>query len=130
LEALARIAHPSSALLFATELAGTHDRFKALAIEGIARIGDSTRGKSIETALAGEHDDRVLLAASFSAVLLSDAPLDPLVAALRKPKLATQAREYLIEVAGGRSSSLARHSQDPDVLIRVGVADVLGFAGD
>jgi hypothetical protein len=130
LEALARIGHSSSALLFATELAGTHDRFKALAIEGIARIGDSTRRKSIETALAGERDDRVLLAGSFSAVLLSDAPLDPLVEALRKAKLATQARQYLVEVVGGRSSALARHSQDPDVLIRVGVADVLGLASD
>lgn len=130
LEALARIAHPSSALLFATELAGTHDRFKAFAIEGLARIGDSARRSSIETALKGERDDRVLLAASFSAVMLADESLDPLVGALRKPKLALQARQYLVEVVRGRSSALARHAQDPDVLIRVGVADVLGLAGD
>jgi HEAT repeat protein len=36
----------------------------------------------------------------------------------------------LIEIASGRSPAFISHSQDPDILIRAGVADILGLAGD
>jgi HEAT repeat protein len=130
LEALARIAHPASTPLFVTALGAKQNALKAFAIEGLARVGDGTRRAGIETAIAGDNDERLLLAAAFAAVLLSDAPLDPLVDALRKPRVAVQARQYLIEIARGRTSAFARHAQDPDVQIRVGVADALGLAGD
>jgi HEAT repeat protein len=130
LEALARIGHPSSTPIFAAELAKGRDAFKALAIDGLARVGDRARHASIEKALAGDRNDRVLLAASFASVTLADAPIAPLVQALRKPKLAAEARQYLIEIASGRSPAFISHSQDPDILIRAGVADVLGLAGD
>ena len=130
LDAIARIAHPASALILVPQLASKNDTLKAIAIEGLARIGDRSRRGNIESALGGESDDRVLLAATFAAVLLSDAPLDPLAEALRRPKLADRARQYLIAVAPGRSAAFSRHAQDPDVQIRTGVADVLGLAGD
>ncbi len=72
----------------------------------------------------------MLFAGAFAAVLLSDAPLDPLAEALRRPKLADRARQYLVAVAPGRSAAFSRYAQDPDVQIRTGVADVLGLAGD
>jgi HEAT repeat protein len=130
LDAIARIAHPASALVLVPQIASKNDAFKAIAIEGVARIGDRSRRGNIESALGGEGDDRVLLAGTFAAVLLADAPLDPLAEALRRPKLADRAKQYLIEVAPGRSAAFSRYAQDPDVQIRTGVADVLGLAGD
>jgi len=130
LDAIAHIAHPSSALILLPQLASKNDTFKTAAIEGLARIGDRTRRATIDSALRGESREQVLLAGTFAAVLLSDAPLEPLADALRRPKLADRARDYLIAVAPGRAAAFSRHAQDPDVQIRAGVADVLGLAGD
>jgi len=130
LDAIARIAHPSSALILIPQLGSTNEALKATAIEGLARIGDRSRRGNIESAVVGESDARVMLAAVFAGVLLSDAPLDPLAEALRRPKLADRARQYLVAVAPGRSAAFSRHAQDPDAQIRGGVADALGLAGD
>src|SRR5262249_44720273 len=75
-------------------------------------------------------DDRVRLAAAFAAVTMNESTFDPIVEALRKPKVAAQARRYLAELARGRVAGFARHMQDPDPLIRAGVADGFGLAGD
>jgi HEAT repeat protein len=130
LGAIARIAHASSADLLATGLASKNAAVKAIAIEGLGRIGDRSRLGSIESALDGETNDGVLLAGTFASILLSDSQIDRLSEALRRPRLADQARHYLVEVAPGRTAAFKRHAQDPDVQIRAAVADVLGLAGD
>jgi HEAT repeat protein len=130
LDALARIAHPASAVILVPQLASKNDAVKAMAIEGLARIGDRSRRASIDSAVGSAPDDRVRLAATFAAVLLSDAPLDPIAEALRRPKLADRAKQYLVAVAPGRSAALSRYAKDPDVLIRMGVADVFALASD
>ena len=130
LDALAHIAHPASALILLPQLASKDETLKVTAIEGLARIGDANRRPNIESVLTGDGDDRVQLAGAFAAVLLSDAPLDRITEALRRPKLADRARHYLVAVARGRSAAFSRHAQDPDVQIRTGVADALGLAGD
>ena len=50
LDAVARIAHPASIDLLMTQLASKQRRLKAIAIEGLARIGDRSRLPSIESA--------------------------------------------------------------------------------
>jgi HEAT repeat protein len=130
LAALARIAHASSADLFATELTSKDPTMKAIAVEGLARIGDRSRLKSIESALAGENNDGVLLAGTFASILLSESSIDPIAEALTRPRLADQARRYLIEVAPGRTAAFRAHAQDPDPQVRSGIADILGLAGD
>ncbi len=130
LGALARIAYPSSVPVFSAQLASKSAAMKAIAIEGLARIGDRSGLASIESALNGETNEGVLLAGTFASVVLSSSPIDPLAEALRNPRLADQARRYLVAVAPGRAAAFARHAQDPDEQIRSGVADVLGIAGD
>jgi HEAT repeat protein len=130
LDAIARIAHPASINLLMTQLASKHASQKAIAIEGLARIGDRSRFGSIESAMAGETSDDVLLAGNFAAVVLGNRPIDPLAEGLRRPRQADQVRRYLIEVAPGRTGAFARFVQDPDSAIRAGIADVLGLAGD
>src|SRR5262249_1382526 len=130
LAALARIAHPSSELVLAPLLSSKTPSLKLSAVEGLARVGDRSRWGSIQSALRGEADERGLLAGTLAGVLLSDAPLDPLADALRRPRLADRARDYLVAVVSGRTATLSRFALDPDPQIRVGVADALGLAGD
>jgi HEAT repeat protein len=129
LDALARIAHPASAPLFAAELAGKSAARRASAIEGLARVGDAARLPDIQTAIS-DRDDGVALAGAFASTLLDGAPIDRLVEALMKPKLRDQAKQYLIELAPGRVAVFSKHLQDPDARIRLDVVDAIGLAGD
>ena len=130
LDAIARIAHPASMPLLMTQLSSKHASLKSIAIEGLARIGDRSNFDSIEAAMSGETSDDVLLAGVFAAIVLGNRPIDPLAEALRRPRQTDQARRYLIEVAPGRATAFTRFVQDPDTVIRAGVADALGLAGD
>ncbi len=130
LDALARIAHASSAPLFVSALTVKSSPFRATAIEGLARLGDRQKVSEIQVALGAERGDRVLLAGTFATVLLSDAPIDPLVDALLKPKLRDQARQYLIELVPGRAEAFGRLARDPAGRSRVAIIEILGDAGD
>ena len=130
LDALARIAHPASAPLFAAELASKSAARRGSALEGLARVGDVSRLPDIQTAISVERDDGVALAGAFASTLLDGAPLDRLVEALTKPKLRDQAKQYLIELAPGRVAVFSKHLQDPDARIRLDVVDAIGLAGD
>jgi HEAT repeat protein len=130
LDAIARIAHTSSAPLLSAELAGKNVALKGIAIEGLARLGDRGKLADIQSALNGERNDTVLLAGSFASILLSRVPIDPLAEALTRPKQRDQARQYLIEISPGRSTAFSRPAQDPDARLRADVADILGLGGD
>jgi HEAT repeat protein len=130
LSAIERIGHPSAIPILAAQLTSKSAALKTIAIEGLSRLGDRSRMAGIQAALKGESNESLVLAGSFSAIVLSGGTLDPVVEALRKPRLAAQARQYLIDIAPGRTLSFTRHALDPDVTIRSGVADVLGLAGD
>jgi HEAT repeat protein len=130
LDALAHIAHPASAPLLASQLAGTNSALRGIAIEGLARLGESSKLAEIQTALSGERADGVVLAGVFATAMLSNAMIEPIAEALTKPRLRNQARRYLVELAPGRTSLFSRHLQDPDARIRLDVVDALGLAGD
>jgi HEAT repeat protein len=130
LGALARIAHASSAPLFVSQLASRSPALKVAAIEGLARLGDRARAADIESALLGERNDSVLLAARFSAILLQNRSIDPVVEELTRDRLRQQALAYIVEIAPGQASAFSRFARDPDTRIRAGVADALGLSGD
>ncbi|HEV8230315.1 MAG TPA: HEAT repeat domain-containing protein, partial [Candidatus Limnocylindria bacterium] len=129
-DALARIAHPASAPLFTAALTGKTSGLKGTAIEGLARLGDTSNLAAIQTALGGERSEGVLLAGNFAAVLLSQASIDPLTDALLRPKFRDQVWQYLVEVASGHPSAFSRQAQDADARLRADVADILGLSGD
>ena len=128
LDALARIAHPSSGALFAAQLASRSPALRAAAIAGLAREGDLSRLDQINTAAGADRDEGVALAAAFAAARLADGPLDALVQAAAKPK--QEARDYLAELAPGRADRFARYAADPDERIRLAVVDALGVSRD
>jgi HEAT repeat protein len=130
MDALARIAHPASAALFTAQLASKDAVIKALAIEGLARLDDPAALPPIEAALAGERNDGVFLAAQYAGLRLSTGAIDPIAEALMKPRLHDRARQYLIELAPGRSAGYRRYLQDPDGRLRAEIADILAQGGD
>jgi HEAT repeat protein len=130
LDALARIANGASVPLFTAQLAGKNASLRGIAIEGLARVGDTTRIADVQTAAAADRGDRVALAAAFASVLLANGNIDRIVDALTRSKLRDQARGYLVEVAPGRAESFRRHTMDPDARIRLDVVGVLDLAGD
>ena len=129
-DALAQIAHPANAALFSAQLAGKNAALKEIAIEGLGRLGDRSKLADVEAALQGERNDSVLLAGRFASVLLENLPIDTLTEALTQPRQRDQARQYLVEIAPGRSAAFNRQAQDPDARLRADVADILGLGGD
>jgi HEAT repeat protein len=130
LEALARIAHPSSAPLFWSLLTHKDAGVRRHAVEGIARIGNASRAGELETALAGDRSDQVSLALTFALQRLGRGPrLERLVEGAGRPATRQQAREYLIELGPANVQPLTAYLQDPTPDLRLVIVDVLGRIG-
>lgn len=130
LDALARIAHPSSMSLFKAVLAGRDVLLKAAAIEGLARGGDATNAALITDASAKERNADVQLAAHFADVMFSEGSIDVLVDGLTKPALHDRAIRMLCEVAPGRSSIFSPQMPDPKPAVRADLIDAVGLSND
>jgi hypothetical protein len=112
-DALARIAHPSSAALFSAQLEGKNAALKEIAIEGLGRIGDRSKLSDV-AAVQGERNDSLLLAAaSRRCFSRTSVPIDSR-RTLAQPRQREQARQYLVEIAAGRRTAFNRQAQDPD----------------
>jgi HEAT repeat protein len=130
LDALGRIASPSSAALFTAQLSSPSPAFRAIAVEGLARLGGAPRLTEIQTTLSRERVESVQLAMVFASTLVSGTTIDQLGEALVVPRLHDRAKAYLVEIAPGRSALFSRHFRDPDERIRLEVAQVLLLGGD
>lgn len=130
LDAVARIAHPTSAPLLASALGSKSTPIRFIAAEGLIRIGDRSQMTAIGTALGMGGNDAAALAKDFAAARLSGASIDSIVSALTKPRLRDQAMGYLVDLVGTRLSAFAVHTQDPAAAVRRDIADVLGLAED
>jgi HEAT repeat protein len=130
LDAVARIAHPSSAPLLVSQLASKDVRLKGIAVEGLARVGDRARMADIQNALSAERNEDLALTGRFASVMLSDGPLDPIVEALARSRQRERARWYLIQLAPGRAQGFARYLQDPDPSVRLELVNALGLSDD
>ena len=130
LDALAHIAHATSVPLFITQLASKSTVHRRIALEGLARAGDASQLNAVQTAVDKERDPGVMLAGAFALVRLGNASTDQVADSLSRPRLREQAKQYLIEVAPGRTSAFSRQLLDSDAQIRADVVDALGLAGD
>ncbi len=104
LDALARIAHPSSvAAVCRRSLSGKNSTLRLLAIEGLARIGDATRLPAIQAAVDADKNEAVALAGLYASARLANERIDRIADALTKSRLRVQARQYLLELLPGRA---------------------------
>ena len=130
LDALARIAHPSSTPLFKSMLTSPIAGLRAIAVAGLARSGDRRVLPEITDALGFERSDDVLLAVNFAWILLENTTIDPLGEGLLRPGGHDIALPYLTEIAAVRSVKFFAYALDPDPRIRGDVADILGVTRD
>lgn len=130
LDALARIAHPSSAALFTAQLDSKVVSFRGTAAEGLARIGDPQALPQIQAALGSARGDAVQLARAFASAMLGSGSVDAVADGLRRGRLHDQAQQYLVDLVPGRVSLFTRLAQDPDETMRAEIADVLALARD
>ena len=129
-DAIAHIGHPYSSPLLSSHLTSKSATIRGIAMEGLGRTGDRTKANEIEIALKSERNEAVQLAGAFAAVLLTNAPIEPIGDVLTTARLHDQAQAYLIELAPGRTQAFSRYAQDPDEHVRTDVADILGLGGD
>jgi HEAT repeat protein len=130
LDAIARIAHPSSSPLLVAALTSKSTALRVIAIEGLARLRDPAASNAIQAVVLSDRSDAAALAGTFASAMLSNAPFDRIVEALSRSRLRDQAKQYLFELAPGRSAAFTKHLQDPDATIRADAIDAIGLGGD
>jgi HEAT repeat protein len=128
--ALAHIADPSSAPLFAAQLSAKSPTLRLVAIEGLARTGDRSQMAAIERVLDKEREASVSLAGAFAAVMLGNGPTDHVADSLARPRMREQAKRYLVEMAPGRTGAFSHQLLDADPDVRIDTIDALGLAED
>ena len=116
--------------LFTAQLAARAPRSAPSPSRGLPRGGDAAQLPAIQAVVDKERDQSVTLAGAFALVMLGNAPTDRVGDWLSKPKLREQAKQYLIELAPGRTAMFAHQLLDSDPQIRLDIVDVLGLAGD
>ena len=131
LDALGRIAHPSSRALFEAETASGNSSHRRSAYEGLARLGGlSEAAPRIGAALATEGDREVATAMAFALVAAGQpAFMEQLIAALGNSRTSTQALDYLIELGPPHAATLAGYATHADPAVRRQVVTALGFIG-
>ena len=129
LDALARIAHPSSVPVFQAQLAGKGATMRRAAAEGLARSGQASLSLPTLESGSADRDRAVALAVAYALQSAGRPSLDRLVTALGDPKLQSQAMLYLTELGRPVARALGGYLQSPDPVVRQAVAMVLGVIG-
>jgi HEAT repeat protein len=132
LEALARIAHPSTADLFAQEKFSKDDRHRRYAYEGIARIGgmSAADAAALEQLLADERNKEVAAAMAFALATSGRPHLERVILALTDNDTANQAVEYVVELGTAQPAALVPYLRHTDPIVRERVAAAMGFVTD
>jgi HEAT repeat protein len=132
LEALARIAHKSSAELFAKEKFSGSDEHRRYAYEGIARIGGVPAADAVamEQLLTAERDEAVAVAMAFALAAGGRPYLERVVLALADNDTANQVMDYVVELGIAQPAALAPYLKHSDPIVRERVATAMGFVGD
>jgi HEAT repeat protein len=129
LDALARIAHPSSAPLFKARLADKDPFMRRAAAEGLARLADASEAATIQTAAAGESSDMVRAAMTFAMVKFGQNYMARLIDFFGSDRTALQVQEYLLEIGPSVLPELTTRLKEPVPGVRAGVAEMIGALG-
>jgi len=131
LEALARIAHPSTASLLAEAYLSKDERSRRYGYEGLARLGGVPEGDAVafERLLSEERDPGVIGAMTFALAAAGRPYVDRIVAALANDDTADQALGYLVELGHDHPELLLPHLQNGVPVVRERVAIAVGFTG-
>jgi HEAT repeat protein len=129
LDALARIAHPSSVPLFTARVADKDPYIRRAAVEGLARAKDPSSRTVLESAVSTDPSDTVRAAMAFALQRLGGNYVARLANSLESDKLAAQIAGYFLELGPSVAGQLAVHLKDPSDSIRANAATILGGIG-
>ena len=129
LDALARIAHPSSLPIFTAALNDKDPFIRRAAVEGLARLKDTSARPLLESAVSTDASDMVRAAMAFALQRLGGNFIARLANSLESDKLAPQVAGYFLELGPPAAAELTAHLQDPSDAIRGNVATILGAIG-
>jgi HEAT repeat protein len=129
LDALARIAHPSSVPLFKANLTNKDEYFRRASAEGLARTGDASELATLQSAANTEQSKMARAAMTFAMQRLGQNYLPRLVDFMSTDNLAPQVQGYLMELGPSIAPSLVPLLQEPDATVRVRITEVLGAIG-
>ena len=130
LDALARLAQPSSAPLFKERLTDKDPNIRRAAAEGLGRLGDASMASPLEQGVTADESEVVRVAMAFALQKLGRNYVTRIVDAMDSARMVPQAQEYLIELGVPIAQALYPRLQESDAGIREGVAEVLGIIGD
>ena len=129
LDALARLADPSSVPIFKAHLADKDPFLRRAAAEGLGRAGDTSEIPALEIGAGNDTSEMVRAAMAFALQKLGRNYIPRLVESLDSEKDTAQIAGYLIELGPSIADTLPPHLQDPSPAIRANVAAVLGAIG-
>jgi HEAT repeat protein len=129
LDALARLADPSSVPLFKAHLGDRDPFLRRASAEGLARVGDRSEVPALEIGAGNDSSEMVRAAMAFALQKLGRNYIPRLVESLDSEKDAPQVAAYLIEIGPSIAPELVPLLQDPSPAIRANVATVLGALG-
>jgi HEAT repeat protein len=130
LDALARIAHPSSVPLFREKLTDKDPFFRRAAAEGLGRTADKESVDALQSAIGGDESEMVRGALAFALSRVGAGHAMRLVDFLDSDQMALQIQGYMMEIGPGVVPDVIPHLQEPDVNTRRHLAAVLGELGD
>jgi HEAT repeat protein len=129
LQALARIAHPSSVPVFAAHVTHKDPLIRRFAAEGLGRAGDKSELLALQSGAGNDLSAPVRAAMAFALQKLGYNYMTRLVDFLSADSLAPQVQAYLIELGPAIERELLPRLQEPDEVVRARVAEVLGAIG-
>jgi HEAT repeat protein len=130
IDALGRIASPSSRALFELQTDSGYPAHRQAAYEGLARIGGlEPVAPRIEATMSLEGDERVRTAMLYALTRAGRPRIELLFLALADRDTADQALEYLVELGSAHTAEIAARLRDPNPVVREQIAIVLGFIG-
>jgi HEAT repeat protein len=131
LEALARIAHPSSAAVFQSRLADKDPSLRRAAVEGLARVGDAESVVPFITEVNQDPSEMVRAAMAFALFKKGHVSyLARLIDSVDSDQLAPQVQGYLLELGPSVLSLAVVRLQEPDADSRRNLVAILGAIGD
>jgi HEAT repeat protein len=131
LDALARIAHPSSVPLFKARLTDKDPHLRRAAVEGLARAGDAASVEPFVIDVNQDESEMVRAAMAFALCKKGHVSfLGRLIDLSDADPLAPQLQEYFIDLGPSVVSTVVTHLQDPDADVRRNLLGILGAVGD
>lgn len=129
LDALARIADPSSVPVFKSYLADRDPFLRRAAAEGLGRAGDTSELSVLETRVTQDSSEMVRAAVAFALQKLGRDYVPQLMQSMDSEKMAAQVAEYFLELGPSIVPALAPHLPAAKADVRANAAHVLGALG-